>query len=64
MSERLLQVNHCLDVEGLSKIREMLVYSKKRMSNIQSKIIKKSDFLSVNITGFNSTYSHAIKLAE
>lgn len=64
MSERLLQVNHYLDVEGLSKIREMLVYSKKRMSNIQSKIIKKSDFLSVNITGFNSTYSHAIKLAE
>ena len=26
MSERLLQVNHCLDVEGLSKIREMHSY--------------------------------------
>ena len=46
MSERLLQVNHCLDVEGLSKIREMLVYSKKRMSNIQSKIIKNLIFVS------------------
>lgn len=63
-SERILKVNNCLEIDGLAKIREMLLYCKRRLSRISEKNIKKSDYLAVNTRGFNSAYAPAIKLAE
>ena len=63
-SERILQVNNCLYVKGLSKIHEMLLFSKKRLNKVRDVLIKKSDFVTVNLTGFNTVYKPAINLAE
>lgn len=64
LAERILKVNKCLEVDGLAKIREMLMYCKKRLSLISDREIRKSDFLAVNTKGFNSAYAPAIKIAE
>ena len=64
LSERILLVNKCLEVDGLTKIREMLAYCKRRLLHIKTIDIKKSDFLIVDIKGFNSLYAPAIKVAE
>ncbi|WP_173326822.1 5-methylcytosine restriction system specificity protein McrC [Sharpea azabuensis] len=64
LSERILKLNNCLEIDGLAKIREMLLYCKRRLSKISDKNIRKPDYLAVNTRGFNSAYTPAVKLAE
>lgn len=64
LSEKILRVNNCLNVDGMSKIREMLVYCRKRLSGISEVVIRKNDFLKVNTKGFNSSYEPVLKIAQ
>lgn len=63
-SESILRVNSCFDVKGLVKIREMLIYCKKRLTSVTDMTIKRSDFSQVNDKGFNASYAPAINLAK
>lgn len=64
VSERLLRVNKCMEAEGIDNIRSMCTYCKNRLKGISEVKIKKSDFLSINVKGFNASYGPAIGLAE
>lgn len=64
VSERILRVNKCMEADGIDNIRSMCSYCKSRLKGISEVTIKKSDFHSINVKGFNASYGPAIKLAE
>lgn len=64
LSERIMYAYNYEPIEGMANIREMLIYSKRRLSGIAEGEIKRSDFLTVNVNGFNSLYAPAIGLAK
>ncbi len=49
---------------NLNEMRKMIRYCKTSFQNVRSVSIKKSDFSSIKITGFNSYYKDSIDLAK